>query len=86
MTAVLYIGWHSLDLLGAVRCAQPGDGLPKDIGAHGCNPRLGSFLYGIFVVMRDVLLLADANDAAQFAELKTQGDLTRRAWAKDVQV
>ena len=29
---------------------------------------------------------ADANDAAQFAELKTQGDLTRRAWAKDVQV
>jgi hypothetical protein len=29
---------------------------------------------------------ADANDAAQFAELKTQGDLTRRAWARDVQV
>jgi len=28
----------------------------------------------------------DANDEAQFAELKTQGDLTRRAWAKDVQV
>jgi len=28
----------------------------------------------------------DANDAAQFAELKTQGDLTRRAWAKYVQV
>lgn len=32
------------------------------------------------------MLLADANDAAQFAELKTQGELTRRAWAKDVQV
>ncbi|EIE20848.1 hydroxymethylpyrimidine phosphate synthase [Coccomyxa subellipsoidea C-169] len=30
--------------------------------------------------------IADANDAAQFAELKTQGELTRRAWAKDVQV
>ncbi|MDR0353019.1 MAG: phosphomethylpyrimidine synthase ThiC [Opitutaceae bacterium] len=30
--------------------------------------------------------IADANDDAQFAELKTQGDLTRRAWAKGVQV
>ena len=30
--------------------------------------------------------LADANDEAQFAELKTQGDLTRRAWQQDVQV
>ena len=30
--------------------------------------------------------LADANDEAQFAELKTQGDLTRRAWSHDVQV
>ncbi len=28
----------------------------------------------------------DANDAAQFAELKTQGELTRRAWEYDVQV
>jgi phosphomethylpyrimidine synthase len=28
----------------------------------------------------------DANDQAQFAELKAQGELTRRAWAKDVQV
>ena len=28
----------------------------------------------------------DANDAAQFAELKAQGDLTRRAWGFDVQV
>ena len=28
----------------------------------------------------------DANDEAQFAELKTQGDLTRRAWEFDVQV
>lgn len=28
----------------------------------------------------------DANDEAQFAELKTQGELTRRAWAYDVQV
>ena len=30
--------------------------------------------------------IADANDAAQFAELKVQGDLTRRAWEYDVQV
>jgi phosphomethylpyrimidine synthase len=30
--------------------------------------------------------LADANDEAQFAELKAQGGLTRRAWAFDVQV
>lgn len=28
---------------------------------------------------------ADANDEAQFAELYTQGELTRRAWEKDVQ-
>ena len=27
----------------------------------------------------------DSNDEAQFAELKTQGELTRRAWAKHVQ-
>jgi phosphomethylpyrimidine synthase len=30
--------------------------------------------------------IADANDAAQFAELKTQGELTTRAWAHGVQV
>jgi phosphomethylpyrimidine synthase len=30
--------------------------------------------------------LADANDAAQFAELKTLGELTRIAWQHDVQV
>jgi phosphomethylpyrimidine synthase len=30
--------------------------------------------------------LADASDAAQFAELKTLGELTRLAWKKDVQV
>jgi len=29
---------------------------------------------------------ADANDAAQFAELKTLGELTKKAWAQDVQV
>jgi phosphomethylpyrimidine synthase len=29
---------------------------------------------------------ADASDAAQFAELHTLGELTRRAWEKDVQV
>jgi phosphomethylpyrimidine synthase len=30
--------------------------------------------------------LADASDAAQFAELKTLGDLTKKAWEHDVQV
>ena len=30
--------------------------------------------------------LADANDAAQFAELETLGELTQKAWAQDVQV
>jgi phosphomethylpyrimidine synthase len=30
--------------------------------------------------------LADASDAAQFAELKTLGELTKRAWEKNVQV
>jgi phosphomethylpyrimidine synthase len=30
--------------------------------------------------------IADANDAAQFAELQTQGELTRIAWEHDVQV
>ncbi|MFN4090345.1 MAG: phosphomethylpyrimidine synthase ThiC [Alphaproteobacteria bacterium] len=30
--------------------------------------------------------IADANDAAQFAELETLGELTKMAWEKDVQV
>ena len=30
--------------------------------------------------------LADASDAAQFAELETLGELTKRAWERDVQV
>src|SRR2546423_1112574 len=30
--------------------------------------------------------IADANDEAQFGELKTQGELTQRAWKHDVQV
>lgn len=30
--------------------------------------------------------IADANDEAQFAELRTLGELTKRAWDKDVQV
>jgi phosphomethylpyrimidine synthase len=30
--------------------------------------------------------IADANDAAQFAELETLGELTRQAWEQDVQV
>ena len=30
--------------------------------------------------------LADASDAAQFAELETLGELTKKAWEKDVQI
>jgi phosphomethylpyrimidine synthase len=30
--------------------------------------------------------IADANDSAQFGELQVQGDLTKQAWAKGVQV
>src|SRR5690606_41400807 len=30
--------------------------------------------------------IADANDAAQFGELEVQGELTKRAWEKGVQV
>src|SRR5205807_4083687 len=30
--------------------------------------------------------IADANDDAQFAELRTPGELTERAWSHDVQV
>jgi phosphomethylpyrimidine synthase len=30
--------------------------------------------------------IADANDAAQFSELRAQGELTRKAWEHDVQV
>ncbi len=30
--------------------------------------------------------IADANDAAQFAELETLGELTKIAWKHDVQV
>ena len=40
----------------------------------------------LVVTICAILVFADANDAAQFAELKTQGDLTRRAWQRDVQV
>ena len=45
--------------------------------------------YGVSFSIGDGLRpgsIADANDAAQFAELEVQGDLTRRAWAQDVQV
>ena len=30
--------------------------------------------------------IADTNDQAQFGELEVQGELTKRAWAKGVQV
>jgi phosphomethylpyrimidine synthase len=61
-----------------------------------------SFLYTRFAEICDILRaydvafslgdglrpgsLADANDAAQFAELDTLGELTRIAWERDVQV
>ena len=45
--------------------------------------------YGVSFSIGDGLRpgsIADANDEAQFAELKVQGELTKRAWAFDVQV
>lgn len=45
--------------------------------------------YDIAVSLGDGLRpgsISDANDEAQFAELKTLGELTKRAWERDVQV
>ncbi len=45
--------------------------------------------YGVSFSIGDGLrpgCVADANDEAQFGELKVQGELTRRAWEHDVQV
>lgn len=45
--------------------------------------------YDVTLSLGDALrpgCLADASDEAQFAELKTLGELTRRAWQRDVQV
>jgi phosphomethylpyrimidine synthase len=45
--------------------------------------------YDVSISLGDSLrpgCLADASDAAQFAELRTLGELAERAWAKDVQV
>jgi phosphomethylpyrimidine synthase len=45
--------------------------------------------YDICISLGDALRpgsIADANDEAQFAELKTLGELTQLAWQKDVQV
>jgi len=45
--------------------------------------------YGVSFSIGDGLrpgCIADANDEAQFAELKVQGELTQRAWEHDVQV
>lgn len=45
--------------------------------------------YDVTISLGDALrpgCLADANDEAQFAELRTLGELTLRAWEKDVQV
>ncbi len=46
-------------------------------------------MYDVSISLGDGLrpgAIADANDEAQFAELKAQGELTRRAWEQDVQV
>src|SRR5687767_1985025 len=45
--------------------------------------------YDVTISLGDSLrpgCIADASDRAQFAELDTLGELTRRAWARDVQV
>lgn len=45
-----------------------------------------AFTHHLAVTLASPSPAPDANDAAQFAELKTQGELTRRAWEKNVQV
>ncbi|KAM0884698.1 hypothetical protein ACQ4PT_030828 [Festuca glaucescens] len=54
------------------------------------NANIGnSAVYDVALSIGDGLRpgsIYDANDSAQFAELLTQGELTRRAWEKDVQV
>ena len=45
--------------------------------------------YDVTISLGDSLrpgCIADASDRAQFAELDTLGELTRRAWERDVQV
>lgn len=67
--------------------------LPYRAACHTCGDR-DEILdicnkYDISLSIGDGLrpgCIKDANDFAQFAELKVQGELTSRAWAKDVQV
>jgi phosphomethylpyrimidine synthase len=45
-----------------------------------------NFLYTHFEEICEIMKRYDANDAAQFAELETLGELTKIAWKHDVQV
>ena len=51
--------------------------------ARSCAPTTSSFSLGDGLRPGSI---ADANDEAQFAELQTQGELTKIAWEYDVQV
>ena len=56
--------------------------LGRNLRHHG---RLRRFIFSIGDGLRPGSI-ADANDEAQFGELEVQGELTKRAWAKGVQV
>ncbi|MHB1416644.1 MAG: phosphomethylpyrimidine synthase ThiC [Chloroflexota bacterium] len=83
-------------LMGIV--SRGGGILAKWMAHHGRENPLYEYFDDVLAIARryDVTLslgdglrpgcLADASDAAQFAELDTLGELTRRAWEKDVQV
>lgn len=71
-----------------------GDGLRPGCIAGECCCKYYTYMLNYLTVRFSIpffmspvfALFSDANDDAQFAELKTQGELTRRAWEKDVQV
>lgn len=48
--------------------------------------RKENFLYTKFDEICEIMKAADSNDAAQFGELHTLGELTAKAWKHDVQV
>jgi phosphomethylpyrimidine synthase len=88
---------HTLDRIGGI-CSRGGSIMAKWCMAHHEENFLYTRFEDICEIMKryDVAFslgdglrpgaIADANDQAQFAELKVQGELTKIAWEHDVQV
>ncbi len=88
---------HTVDRIGGI-CSRGGSIMAKWCMSHHEE----SFLYTRFEEICEIMkrydvafslgdglrpgAIADANDTAQFAELKIQGELTKVAWEHDVQV